>query len=162
MFKPYLEESKRKGLHTQYIQADVRNIEFKEGSFDAVMALELLEHLTKEEGYKLIQNMVRWSKKKVIISTPNGYLAHGCRNGNPLQIHKCGWETDELKSLGFRVYGVGGQRALRDHEGRMKFKPEFFWQAVSGFTSVILHNRPYLSFDLFCVKAIERESGGVR
>ncbi|GAI94208.1 unnamed protein product, partial [marine sediment metagenome] len=47
LFKPYLEESKGKRIHSEYIVADIRRIEFKENSFDAVLLLDVLEHLTK-------------------------------------------------------------------------------------------------------------------
>ena len=153
-FEPYIRESKNRSIHTQYIQADVRELQFKEDSFDAVVALELVEHLNKQEGYELIKNMAKWARKKVIISTPNGYSPQGCGDNNPFQIHKSGWEIDELKKLGFCVYGLGGLRVFRGREGKMKFRPEILWQAVSAFTSVLLYRHPELSFDLFCVKVL--------
>jgi len=153
-FDAYLQHSRSRHIHSQYIQADVRKLEFRDRSFDAVIALELLEHLNKEEGYELIHNMERWARRKVIVSTPNGYLPHGCRDNNPFQVHKSGWEIDELMNLGFSVFGVSGLKALRDPEGKMKFRPEILWQAVSGFTSVLLYRHPELSFELFCVKKL--------
>ena len=154
MFEPYIQQSRNRNIHSQYIQADVRKLKFRDRSFDAVIALELLEHLNKQEGYELIHNMESWARKRVVVSTPNGYLPHGCRDNNPFQVHQSGWEIDELRNLGFNVYGVSGLIALRNREGKMKFKPEILWQAVSGFTSVLLYRHPELSFELFCVKRI--------
>jgi cyclopropane fatty-acyl-phospholipid synthase-like methyltransferase len=74
LFEPYLMESKKKKIHNQYIKADIRKVEFEPKSFDAVVVLDVLEHLSKEDGYKLIEKMERWARQKVIIFTPNGYV----------------------------------------------------------------------------------------
>jgi SAM-dependent methyltransferase len=157
IFEPDLKESKRKGLHTNYILGDVRKIEFKEGSFDAVLASDVIEHLTKEEGYTLVENMVRWARKKVIISTPNG-MVHPSQiriDYSPYQQHLSGWNIDELKKLGFKVKGARGWTALRGPEGEvMRFKPEFLWQAISGLTALVLYHFPAYSVALFCVKTV--------
>lgn len=65
LFEPYLQESKKKNIHTQHIKGDIRHIEFKPKPFDAVIALDVLEHLSKEEGYELIRKMERWARKKL-------------------------------------------------------------------------------------------------
>jgi SAM-dependent methyltransferase len=156
VFEPYLLESRRKRLHTQYILGDIRNIEFKKGSFDAVIASDVIEHLTKEEGRRLVGNMERWARKKVIVSTPNGrvYQEEAVDN-NPFFRHLSAWSIAEFEARGFRVYGARGWRSLRDPEGeRIKFKPEFVWQGVSALTALVLHRFPGLSVALFCVKAI--------
>lgn len=129
-------------------------MEFKENSFDAVVSFELVEHLTKEEGLRLIANMERWARKKVIISTPAGYVPQDAVGHNPHQRHMSGWDKAELEELGFKVYGACGWRALRDHEGKMKFKPETLWATTSSLTSVVLYHFPNFSFGLFCVKAL--------
>ena len=67
-------------------------MEFSDRSFDAVIALELLEHLNKEEGYELIHNMERWARSKVIVSTPNGF----CR-------------MDVVTIIPFRYISLGGK-----------------------------------------------------
>jgi hypothetical protein len=74
LFDPYLQESKRRAIHNEYIKANIMKVELKPKCFDAVVAIEVLEHLTKEEGYTLIERMERWSRKKVVVTTPNGYL----------------------------------------------------------------------------------------
>jgi len=66
LFDQYLRESKMKNIHNQYIKADVREIELKPRSFDAVVALEVIEHLTKREGYELIEKAEKWARKVII------------------------------------------------------------------------------------------------
>jgi len=153
--EPYLEESKKKGIHNQYMKADIRKVEFKLKSFDAVLCLEVLEHLTKEEGYELIKKMERWARKKIIITTPNEYLRRDGYDNNPLQEHKSGWSVEELEMFGFKVFGMDGCKKLREYKGSVKYKSTLFWEIISVLTQKITYRHPKLAFQLYAVKEIE-------
>lgn len=153
IFEPSLKESRNRNLHTEYVLADVKYLEFKEKAFDAVIAFEVIEHLTKEQGRKLVSDMERWARKKVIISTPSGYVPLKPMD-NPFQRHMSGWNIAELRQLGFKVKGACGWRVLWNNEGRIRFRPEIIWQTITSLTSIILYNFPQVSFDLFCVKTL--------
>jgi SAM-dependent methyltransferase len=155
LFEPYLEESKKKHIHDQYIKADIRKVEFKPKSLDAILCLEVLEHLTKEEGNELIKRMEKWAKKKIIITTPNGYLWQDGYESNPLQEHKSGWNSVELKGLGFKVRGMNGWKKLRAYKGSIIYKPAFLWARISDLTQKIAYRHPKLAFQLFAVKEID-------
>ena len=154
LFEPYLEESKKKGLHNQYIKADITKIEFKPKSFDAVVAIEVLEHLTKEEGYELLKKMERWGKKKIIITTPNGYLYQDAYDNNPLQKHRSSWSAEELKKLGFEVVGINGWKKLRGYKAQIKYKPTLLWSVISDITQKITYYYPKFAFQILAVKQI--------
>jgi cyclopropane fatty-acyl-phospholipid synthase-like methyltransferase len=85
LFEPYLRESKKKSIHNQYIKADVREIKFEPNSFDVILCLEVLEHLTKEEGYELIGRMEKWTKEKIIII---GFRIYGMGGWKKLRGYK--------------------------------------------------------------------------
>jgi len=157
LFEPYLEESKKKGIHNEYIKADIRKVEFKPKSFDAILCLEVLEHLTKEEGYELIKKMETWARKKIIITTPNGYIYQDEYDNNPFQEHKSGWTVEELKNLGFKIYGINGWKKLRGYRGGVKYKPTFLWTIISDLTQKITYHFPNLAFQLFAVKKIKNQ-----
>jgi SAM-dependent methyltransferase len=154
LFEPYLQESKKKCIHSQYIKADIRKIELKPKSFDAVIAIELLEHLAKEEGYVLIKKMETWSGKKIIITTPNGYLWQNGYDNNPLQQHKSGWSVEELQRLGFKVSGMNGWKKLRGYKGGTKYTPHFLWEILSDLSQKVTYYYPKLAFQLFAIKQI--------
>lgn len=154
LFEPYLQESKKKAIHNQYIKADIRKIELKPKSFDAVIAVELLEHLTKEEGHALIKKMETWAGKKVIITTPNGYLWQNGYDNTPLQEHKSGWSVGELQRLGFKVSGMNGWKKLRGYKGGTKYTPPFLWGKLSDLSQKITYYYPKLAFQLFATKQI--------
>lgn len=154
LFDPYLEESKKKALHNEYIKADIRKIELKPRCFDAVIALDVLEHLTKEEGHTLIKKMETWARKKVIIATPNEYLWQDGYHDNPLQEHRSGWSTEELRDIGFRVRGIDGWRGLTGYRGSITYKPALLWRVVSDLSQKITYYYPKLAFKLFAAKEV--------
>jgi hypothetical protein len=154
LFDSYLEESTKKAIHNGYIKADVRSIELKPKCFDAVIALEVLEHLTKDEGHALIRKMETWATKKVIITTPNGYIWQDAYHDNVLQEHKSGWSVGELQKLEFRVSGMNGWKKLRGYKGEMKYTPAFVWERVSDLSQKITYHCPRVAFQLFAAKEI--------
>jgi 2-polyprenyl-3-methyl-5-hydroxy-6-metoxy-1,4-benzoquinol methylase len=152
LFAPYLEESRKKAIHNEYIKADIREVAFQPNSFDVVIAIELLEHLAKEEGYALIQKMETWARKKVIITTPNGYLWQNGYDDNPLQEHKSGLSVQELRKLGFKIYGMNGWRRLKGYRGTIKYRPQLLWLIISDISQWLVFYYPKMAFQLFAVK----------
>lgn len=76
-------------------------------SFDLVIACDVIEHVEKEEALEMIRQCEQIARKGVILETPHGFipqnldiLGHGAHD---LQTHRCGWEVDELKQLGYEV-----------------------------------------------------------
>jgi len=155
-FEPYLQESARKAVHSQYIKADIRKVEFKPKSFDAVMAVEVLEHVTKREGADLLAKMETWARKKVVVTTPNGFLYQDDYDDNPLQEHKSGWDTNELRRLGFGVYGLNGWKRLRGYKASIKYDPVFFWTRISDLSQKVTYRYPKSAFQLLAIKNIDR------
>lgn len=158
-FEPYLQESSKKGIHNQYIKADIMKVEFMPKSFDAVIAIEVLEHLTKEEGTELLGKMEQWSRKKIIITTPNGYLWQDDYDNNPMQQHKSGWSAEELQKLGFKVYGMEGWKKLKGYRGEVRYKPVFLYNRISELTQTITYRLPKFAFQILAVKTIKDEQG---
>lgn len=151
---PYLEESLAAGIHHEYRQADVLEIGsvFEPGSFDCVVALDLIEHLPKEEGLRLIPLMERIARKKVIIFTPNGFLEQRAYDDNALQEHLSGWSPAEMRALGYRVIGVNGWRPLRGERGVIRWRPEWLWRNVAFASQAVTVSRPESAFQILCVK----------
>lgn len=100
IFEPYLRECERQRIHNQHILCDIRNLPFRDKSFDVVLCLEVLEHLEREDGGKLLREMERTAKKQVILSTPVGKYKQVSYEDNPHQEHKHIWSPDEMQALG--------------------------------------------------------------
>lgn len=90
------------------IRQDIRDLSiFPDKSFDLVIALDVVEHLTKNESLAMIKECERIARKAVIIETPEGFipqnidiLGHG---GDEYQTHRSGWEATEFEDMGYSV-----------------------------------------------------------
>jgi SAM-dependent methyltransferase len=154
IYPPYLEECRRRKIHSEYIMADIRHVEFKERSFDAVVMLNVLEHMSKKDGLQLIDKFSIWAKKKVILTTPNGFLPQDGYDKNDFQEHLSGWSVEDFKSAGFRVYGLYGWKNLRGYRATIKYKPAIFWQVLSDLTQISVYRHAELACRLLAIKKL--------
>ena len=80
-------------------------------AFDTIIATELIEHLPKPSGEKLLAEVVRVAAKVAILSTPNWeYLRPGAMTMtgfNEHEHHVSAWRPAEFRRRGFTVRGVG-------------------------------------------------------
>ena len=47
---------------------------FSAGEFDLVYCLDVIEHMTKADGIRLLENMERVAKRAVLVFTPRGFM----------------------------------------------------------------------------------------
>ena len=156
VYKPNIVESKKAKIHDEYKLGDVLKLDklFKPGSFDAVVALDIIEHLEKKDGYILLSQMEKVAKKKVIILTPYGFTQQHPYDGNPYQMHKSGWYIKDFIKRGYKVYGMRGLRFIRGEYATIKYKPWFFWGIIATLSQLIVYNNPSLAYQLLTVKDV--------
>lgn len=149
--------SRSKRIHDRYKVGDITKLThiFSGTRFDAVMSIDVIEHLTKSQGTALMRNMEKLATKRVIILTPNGYLHQHAIDNNPFQTHKSGWQAQDFRDAGYTVYGLRGLRLLRDDHASIRFKPWLVWGILSAVSEVVFWFFPELSFDLFAVKQVD-------
>lgn len=91
------------------LKYDIRKLReiFMPKSFDLVIALDVMEHLEKQESLDVLRQCEEIARKAVIIETPRGYiptnmdiLGHG---GDEWQTHRSGWEPEEFETLGYKT-----------------------------------------------------------
>ena len=87
LFEPDIEKSRAEKIHNEYRLLDVIKAgeHFSPNSFECALASDLIEHLTKEDGKKLIAVMESVASRRVIIFTPNGFVPQPAHYYNPLQ-----------------------------------------------------------------------------
>lgn len=164
VYPPYLEQSRGKKIHSDYLLADITKVDFPPKSFDAVLLIDVLEHLEKNQGKGMLEKAERWARKKVVISTPNGFLPQKRIDDNPGQKHLSGWEVEELTNRGYKVYGMAGLKLLRSENTSQKvvqegdifstirFRPKLLWLFISELTQLLTYYFPKLAFEVLYVK----------
>jgi ubiquinone/menaquinone biosynthesis C-methylase UbiE len=157
-YLPSLEIARRQNTHDEYVQCDVRKLgeHFQTEQFDACIALDLIEHLNKKDGLKLIADMERIARRRVVFLTPSGFLPQGNTEAGDLQAHHSGWEPEEMKRLGYRVYGQLGPKKLRGEYHRLKYRPNVFSGMVSFAGQMLWSKRhPQSAAAILCVKKLD-------
>lgn len=152
---PVIEEAKRNDLGGEYVLGRAEDIVslFGEKSFDCVVGLDLIEHLTKEDGLRLIADMERVARKRVLLFTPNGFLPQESRDGD-LQEHLSGWTAEEMRDLEFRVVGMHGPKGLRGDHHKPKIKPAALGSAISQLLQLYTRHAPGKAAAILCVKDV--------
>ena len=153
-FGPALEASRENKVHSEHVLMEVSELSqrFEADSFDCVAATDLIEHLSKEDGLKLLADMERIACRKVVIFTPNGFLPQQAYDGNDYQVHLSGWSVSEMRERGYRVIGMNGWKPLRGERALLRWWPRLFWEPISFLTQSLVTNRTERAFQILCVK----------
>ncbi len=80
---------------------------YKEDSIDTVFLLDVIEHLEKSEGERLLPLTLKIARKMIVIFTPFGFLPQHVEEGEPdgwgmvtggasLQEHRSGWLPEDF------------------------------------------------------------------
>jgi len=159
LFDPSIGFANENRVYDFYIKGDVKKLNdiIPPKSFDTVVAFDLIEHLTKEDGLILIKDMSNVAKNKIIIYTPNGFLPQPAHDNNPFQEHISGWSFDEMKKLGFKVYGINGHKKLRNMFALPAIKPQIMGNFFSNISMLFLKlfRREELAFAILCIKNVK-------
>ena len=148
IFEPYVELHNSDGLYESCIQADITKIDFKPDQFDAVVCMDVLEHITKDAGAKLLDKMRIWGRN-VIVTTPNGTVPGIPSDDNIYQEHQSGWTIKELKKHGYTVRGASGWKVLRKPDSQLRhLHPFVFWAGLSLLSTLAVYFLPSQAFHL--------------
>jgi len=125
-FEPYLYCAK-KYCETILWDLNTHPLPFETDSFDVVFGLDIIEHLEKDVGLKLIDEVERITKRTAIFFTPEGFLTQTGDawhlGGERWQEHRSGWDSYYFKDLGYKIQMYPGDKAHdRDYEAFIAWK----------------------------------------
>ncbi|MHB8189931.1 MAG: class I SAM-dependent methyltransferase [Ferrimicrobium sp.] len=151
------------GHYSQVYCADLCEIEFPERSFDAVVLIEVIEHMPFEEGLKLIEKAKLWTRGKLLITTPNGFWPQGALYGNDYQRHISGWNIRDLENIEMKVRGLAGFKLLRKELGdvinpgatalsySIRWRPWQLWLTISALSQIVAYRVARTAFELIAI-----------
>lgn len=161
--EPYFNCAVENKTHSKLIRGDISNMNFDENSFDATVLIDVLEHLDRQSAIEILDKAKKWSRKMVVVNTPNGFVEQPSLDNNPHQKHISGWGCSEMRDLNFKTFGLAGLKCLRkpkqetdsmddDLTVSMRYKPKAFWFGVATLSQTFTYFFPKYAFELFCVE----------
>jgi len=102
---PYLQALKHICQAYHLVLCDGSHLPFRQKCIDLVVCIEVIEHLNKRDGKKMLHDFDEIARRVLILTTPNGFKKSRHRS-RPL-LHKSGWTVKELRKHGYHVRGVG-------------------------------------------------------
>ncbi len=72
------------------------------GEYDVILDSHMLEHLEKQDGLSLLEQMVAHTKSVVVVALPLGEWPQGEIHGNSYEVHRAAWQEADFAR--FRPY----------------------------------------------------------
>jgi len=104
VFREY--ESPAHAVYREIFYDNVVNLLDKVGNYDLVLAVDVIEHLSRDDGLRFIDSI----EKHYIISTPNYWLPQEACFGNEHERHVSVWRAED-----FANYTLVPDRVGRSH-----------------------------------------------
>lgn len=101
IYGPYHEMHKKMRIYDQLYLTNALSMPIEDKTVDYSIATHVIEHTEKKDGLKLITELERVTKKRVIISTPNGYTESGPLDDNDYNNHRSAWRPREFQARGY-------------------------------------------------------------
>lgn len=112
IYQKAIKTARKRNVYSKLIQGDllktIRNNNLRT-KYDVVFLSQVIEHVTRSQGEKILDEIEKLAKKRIVLGTPRGFMdqPHEFLDGNPHQVHKSGWSISDFTSRGYEVYGVG-------------------------------------------------------
>jgi hypothetical protein len=108
-FGPYCRVLRENGHEVMYMTAIEAFWRIDRGAFEAVLMLDVLEHMERNVGERAIEFAVRAASRQVVIYTPMGFLkqehdAWGM-GGGEWQKHRSGWTPEDFPGWDVQIDG---------------------------------------------------------
>lgn len=163
-FESYVLTAREHHTHDEIIFSKFSDLTFPTRSFDAVILLDVIEHMSEQDSREVIAKAETWARKLVVISSPNGYIPQRALDGNPLQQHLSGWKVEEMRQLGYSCRGLAGPKWLRqevedatmgnDLFVTIRFRPRWLWFLFAAILQPITYFLPRFAFSVYSVKRL--------
>jgi hypothetical protein len=94
-FKPNI-SSIYPAVYNEVYVGDARQVVPTLGHYDVIICSHMIEHMTKEDGWKLIDDMLIRSDKALILALPFNEPLRGSQRGNEFEAHHSVWQATDF------------------------------------------------------------------
>ncbi len=153
IFSPYIRDARNLGIYERIYQTNI--LEFvPTRKYDVVFLAHVLEHFNKNDGWKLLQKLSSFTKKRIVVIIPNGEYEQEAYDGNPFQQHKSAWKVKDLQKQGFTVNGQGWKFLYKNKHAHKLGYLFYLLYVFSTLTQPLLRIFPNQALQLICVKDV--------
>lgn len=158
IFKPSLLTLNKSKFYDDLVLADARQLPFRNKVFDVVLSLDVIEHLSRQDGYGFITQISKVAKNKVVLTAPSGFLPQGSLGNNRHQKHLSGWTKDDFKTLGLSVAGYGGSNIIKKVTAAISRRGNMGSNSRVGVLANLIISilSDMTRYHLFCVKRLDK------
>lgn len=159
VFPQYIKESKKTKIYDELVLADANHLPFKPNTFSSVFCFEVIEHLPKNDGEKLLINLENISIKEILLSLPVGYMYQGPCEGNTYHTHKSEWFPKDFKKKKYAVLGVVGPFFIRrkcNYSSLDKYLMSLAEPVIFAMQP-LYHIAPNIALKMICFKRIKNK-----
>jgi 2-polyprenyl-3-methyl-5-hydroxy-6-metoxy-1,4-benzoquinol methylase len=106
IYEPYLEYNRKRFPKWNFLLGDVTTMHIAGGSFDVVIASDILEHLHRHDALNLLKKIKLWTSRVAIVFTPSEFFDNKTitYRGVKTDVLKYINETAPYKGLGINKY----------------------------------------------------------
>jgi hypothetical protein len=124
----------------------------KSDGFSVVAAFDLIEHMTKADGYRLLYEIDRICLGASVVFTPNDHVWQTPSQNNPFNAHISGWKPREFRRMGWNQQrGHTGIRSLFGPYGVPKVANQTLRRLIA-LTAILVRRNPAMAFAFSAIK----------
>jgi SAM-dependent methyltransferase len=105
IWQPYIIKIRQMSIYDHLIKLKLPFIPFKDKTIDISVGCEIIEHLQKDAGLKLLTELERVTRQLIVVSVPinlpSGWIAS--LDNNPYQMHCSNWTPKDFMDRGFGI-----------------------------------------------------------
>ena len=143
--KEYLSFCRTFNTYTKLVEQKLPKLPFKDKSVDLLICTEVIEHLKKKDGERLLKEIDRVCRGRAIVSTPN--ILFDTLPNELEDAHHSIWGKDNFEKFGYKVHGLGFRTSITVDDPLLRLK-----QALYYFFAPISYFFPQIGGVLLCVK----------
>lgn len=96
LFEPYI-QSHQRALYSSIQIGDIRELAPGIGNYELIIAGDVIEHLDKDEGEAVIEQLYEKATRALLVNIPLGEgWEHPERHGNPGELHRSQWTPEDF------------------------------------------------------------------
>jgi len=165
LYEKNVKSASKKDIFIQVFKMDVIKFirqQIRKGrKYDLVFCSQVIEHIERDKGERLLSLLDKVAKQRIIIGTPREFMEQhpSYLEGNPHQAHKSGWSEEDFWKRGYKVSGIGFS-PFWSESGSIRVSSnksvDSFFFVVSFLLSPIVYFIPKIAAGILCIKDIKK------